>query len=165
MRSAIALSLILAFGAGAQAQEKKFTSQDGRFKATFPTAKVMENEQDVGGITLYSFGTESRGRAFLVMYMDFPIVIKGNMVKELFDGTQEGAAKEGDGKLLSSINTTFGPKKLPAREILIKNDEKIIRTLLVLDGKRMYMIMAGGMDSFTTNKEAFAFFESFEITK
>src|SRR5262245_542896 len=165
MRSAIALALVLTCGLSAHAQDKKYTSTDGKFKAAFPGGKVQTDERNAGGLTIHSVSSEQRGRAFVVLYMDLPVAVPEDQIKELFDGTEKGVTMEGDAKLLSSINMTFGPNKLPAREILVKSDDRIMRSVIILHKKRLYMVLAGGPDSFSTNKDVYAFFESFEITK
>jgi hypothetical protein len=165
MRSAIALVAVLGFALGVSAQDRKYESEDGRFKAAFPGGKPKESNKDSGNITMYTIGTEVKGRAFLVMYADFPDAVKQVPTKTLFDGAEKGAVKENGGKLLSSVDMTFGKDKLPAREILVKKDNNIIRTVMILNDTRLYLLIAGGPDSFATNKEVYGFFDSFEITK
>ena len=154
--------VLAVFAMNAAAQDPKpYESRTGKFKVVFPGgAKPKTSERDLGKLTQYSFQVETKRRAFDVTYFDLPASIEA---KKLFDLSEKGAV--GKDKLLSSIDTTFGRDKLPCREILIKKDQLILRMVMVLADDRLYLLTVGGPEDFTTSKEAYAFYETFEITK
>ncbi|MCI0703782.1 MAG: hypothetical protein L0241_22210 [Planctomycetia bacterium] len=162
MRLLLAGVVLAVWASTVGAQDKKpFVSKAGQFKVTFPGgAKPKATERDLGKLTQYSFNTEVKRRAFDVTYFDLPATVEA---KKLFDISEKGAA--GKDKILSSVDGTFGPDKLPSREILIKKDALLLRMVMILADDRLYLLTVGGPDDFTTSKEAYAFFETFEITK
>jgi hypothetical protein len=161
MRLLLSGGLVLVLVATAPADEPKpFESKDGKFKAAFPGGKPKESQRDLGKTTQYGFQVEVNSRAFDVTYFDLPAAVEAAKLYEL---AEKGAV--GKDKLLSSREITFGKDKLPAREVLILKNDILVRMVMVLAGERLYLLTAGGPDDFTTGKQAFAFFESFALTK
>src|SRR5207248_9613892 len=133
-----------------------------KYAIAFPEgAKVKTMKQENGPLTMYTASCESEGKAYVVMYADFPEEVRDVEPKQLFDGAQKGAAGDG-GKVISSKNVTVGSKMYPARDILVDKAGTKLKTRMVLVDIRMYIIIVGGEDDFASSKEAQKFLESFE---
>src|SRR5437016_7287210 len=93
----------------------KYTNKAGKYAIAFPAkAKVKTMKQENGPLTMYTASCEQDGKAYVVMYADFPEEVKDVPPKQLFDGAQKGAAGDG-GKVLSSKDITVGKQKYPGR--------------------------------------------------
>ncbi len=166
MRAILAATLVVACTGFVQGQdEDKYVNKAGKYSIAFPDGvKVKTMDQDSGGLKMYTASGEAKGNAYVVMYADFPAAVADVPTKVLFDGAEKGAVGEG-GKLVSSKDLTHGPKKLPAREIVINKDGSKLRTRLVLSGTRLYIVIVGGEKDFADSDEAKDFIKSFEVTK
>lgn len=166
MRGAFTAVAVLAAVSAAAADDKKYESKDGKFAIAFPAGKEVKTQtQEQGGVKLQIAGVEEKDKARMVMFFDLPAQAKDAPVKTLMDAMQKGALDKSGGKLVKATETTFGAGKLPARDLMMEKDGNKIRTLLVLDGVRVYMVLVGGPKDFATEKEAAAFVESFELKK
>jgi hypothetical protein len=164
--------VLLGFGVGfVRAQDDdddppaKYTNKAGKYAIAFPAkAKVKTMKQENGPLTMYTASCEQDGKAFVVMYADFPDEVKDVPAKTLFDGAQKGAAGDG-GKVVSSKDITVGKQKYPGRDIVVDKSGTKLKTRMVLANVRLYVIIVGGEDDFATSKEAQKFLDSFEILK
>lgn len=162
---------LMGFGVGlVRAQDdddpppSKYTNKAGKYSIAFPKgAKVNVKKQENGNLVMYTAECQQDGKAYVVMYADFPEEVKDVPPKVLFDGAQKGAAGDG-GKVISSKDITVGKKKYPGRDVLVEKSGVKLKTRMVLAGVRLYVIIVGGEDDFASSKEAQKFLESFEIT-
>ena len=165
MRAAIGVVAVLAGCGLAVAADGKYESKDGKFKVAFPKdAKVKTVDQTAGATKINMFVADGGDKAHLVMVMSLPDEVKTVPAKTLLDKVEKGPAQKG-GKLISTRDMTFGPDKLPAREVQIEKDGKNNRLWIIIAGTRLYMVSVAGKGDYATTKEATAFLESFEITK
>ncbi len=168
MRKILAVAVLALFASGLVAQDaKKYESKDGKFSVKFP-AEPKTNTSKAKDIDLVVTIVEKGKGGFAVIYSDMPAdVVKGAQAQKLLQGGETGLVEQFKAKVSSSKETTFGPKKYPAREIVAEKDENHLRILLVLADNRLYQVfvvrpkdMVGKDD-----KEVDDFFASFEINK
>lgn len=144
----------------------KYKSKEGKFAVAFPAgSKPKVQTQDASGIEVKIYMVDKGDKAYAVMTMLLPEGAEDLPPKTLLDGGQKGAVEKSGAKLLKAKDMSFGPKKLPAREVLVEKDGNQLRAYLIIDGRRVYMVLIGGPDDFASGKEATAFLKSFEITK
>lgn len=163
MRPLLAVAILVAFTPGVWAEDKKHESKDGKFTIVFP-GKPTETVEMSGGQKSPKVALESKGRVFEVLYVDLPEAAKNIPPKTIFDGGEKAALNNGK-KLVSSTDFKFGADKLPAREIAVLEGDRMHRAVMIQRDLRFYVIAVGGPNTFTTAKEAYAFFESFELGK
>ncbi len=166
MRTLLAVAVMtLGVGGLVAADEKKFESKDGKFKATFP-AEPKEIKQKASGLDLVITIVEKDKGGFAVIYSDMPAdVVKAAPAKKLLEGGEKGLVDNFKAKVTKSKETTFGKQKYPAREILGEKDDLHLRVTIILADNRLYQVFVVGPKDMVTGKGADAFFESFEITK
>lgn len=168
MRTLLAAAfLLLASFTSFAADDKKYTSKEGKFAAQFPAgAEVKEDKKAAGGgIEMRLFIVDKKDKAFIVMYMDLPDAAKNVEPKKILDGAETGAVNQSGGKLKSSKDFEFGKTNLPSREVLVDKEGNLIKSWVILNGTRVYVLAVGGPKEFATEKEGTAFLKSFEITK
>jgi hypothetical protein len=161
------LSLAVLVVLSAVASGEKYTFTKRGFKVAFPTdAKVKESKEDAGkDVTWVTFEAGDDSKCYFVWFMEYPLDYLRIPTKKLFDNTQARAMSKVGGKLLESIDITFGERKRPARVLRFEVDQLKVSCLLVRDGCRMYYVSVGGQGDFATSAEACAFLDSFEITE
>jgi hypothetical protein len=168
MRLMIAAVGVL-FAAGlVAADDKKYTSKEGKFAVLFPTdLKVKTDKKEQGGLTLITTGAEDKdaGTAHMVIYTELPPAIKNVPAKTVLDGAAKGAADKSGGKTLETKEIEFGPNKLPGRDLTLDKDGNKVRIKLILAETKLYIVLVGGKKDFATSKEATNFLDSFELTK
>ena len=165
MRRSIALAVLLLAPFSATAADKKYESESGKYKAAFPAGDVKENTGTAGGLATQQSILQAKGREFEVLFADLPEAAKTLDPKVIFDGGEQGALKDNKRKRLASITFEYGADKLPAREFTVKEGKVVARAVMILKDNRLYVLTMTGPDNFTTAKEAYTFFESFEFTK
>ncbi|MGL6074794.1 MAG: hypothetical protein ACRC8S_11590 [Fimbriiglobus sp.] len=147
----------------AKVEVKKFSSKEQDFAIAFPVGKVEKVETKIGEgmkdtLTMYvvEVGAEE---AYIVSENRIPAK---NSVEEALNGAQKGMV--GKAKLVSSKKITFGPKKLPGREVVVdKGDEGMMRSRMILNGTRFYQVMTVGSEKHIQSAKVTAFLDSFEI--
>lgn len=142
---------------------KEFASKGGKFKVLMP-GKVETSESKKGDITTFAATAKpAAGKVFTVTYFDVKFDIPAAKSQEMLKLFGAGVK----GKQVSDKEKTLGKNKLPARETVYEADQGVfIRSLLVLDGQRIYHIIYGAPNKDeVTSKDADKFFESFEVVK
>jgi hypothetical protein len=142
---------------------KKFTSKAQDFAIAFPAGKVEKEETKIGEgmketLTMYvvEVGAEE---AYIVSENRIP---EKNSVEDTLNSAQKGMV--GKAELLSMKKITFGPKKLPGRELVVdKGDSGVMRSRMIIHGSRFYQIMAVGSAKHVESQKVTAFLDSFEI--
>lgn len=130
----------------AQSIWKKFTSTDGRFTILMPGNPKRESHTQntkIGPINIQLFGVarQQEGVAYIVAYADLPnsIAQRANAQKVL-DGSQEGALRFAQGKLLNQRNISLSG--YPGREIEFLNPDGVItKNRVYLVNGRLYQII------------------------
>jgi hypothetical protein len=163
MRTVVFASAALCLAAAAQ--DKKYESKDGKYAVAFPAAPETEAKK-AGDVTLHSATAQGAGAVFVVTYSDLPVKA-AKPADVLADGEKELVA--GFKAKASGKETTFGPDKLPAREVTgelaVDMTALHLRATLVLSGGRLYQVLAVGTKEAVTGKAGDAFFASFELKK
>jgi hypothetical protein len=146
---------------------KPFHSPNGRYTADFPSRPREEVQKLTIGkeeVHVHSAAVDGKGFAFLVMWNDMPEAALNPPAKTILDGAVKGATNKGT--VTEDKELTFGPGKLPARQIVLDTKEGVrFRILIILKDRRLYQVMAGGTKEFAASPKAEAFLKSFELTK
>ncbi len=170
MRAAVVGFVVVAFAGAVGGQPGGHTSEEGKYTAKFPGAPKLKSETTksaVGELTVHiaTYAT-SDASTYMVSYTDFPpAATKKENHGTLFDGIRDGV-KGKDGKIAGTEKElAIGPDKLPGREFTVEKGKQRIRYRVILNGSRVYQIAVIGAESFTTGKDATAFFDSFQVNK
>ncbi|MBI1913914.1 MAG: hypothetical protein HYS12_04145 [Planctomycetes bacterium] len=140
----------------------------GRYSVALRTnGKEVQLQQTLptpaGNLTVYLRGKEfgKDEGALVVAYNDYPSVIPTGGVKAALDGAVKlGAANLG--KVLSEREITI--QGHPGREVQVDTKNGPMKVRIILAGKRMYQLWAGGKPSLVSDKDAQTFMDSFKIT-
>ncbi|MBA4063971.1 MAG: hypothetical protein C0501_09720 [Isosphaera sp.] len=166
MRSAVLAAAVLS-SAGLSAQDKKYESKEGKYAVAFPGAPETDSDK-VGDLTLHTATAEGKGVVFVVTWSDLPGGAGAKPADVLGTGEKTLAAGLG-AKGVKAKDVTFGPDKLPARELageaVVGAVTKQLRATLIVSGGRLYQVVAIGTKEAVTGRAGDAFFESFEVRK
>ncbi len=130
------------------------TNEAGGFVVSMPEGKVKE-EKDGDLVTV---GVELDNIAFMIMYADLEFAVEPDQVKTFFDKATEGAVGE-NGKLVSSKDGKVG--QYPSREVVIQKGKQTAYDKMILVDKRLYQLIAGGVEVSEDNIDKF--WSSFEL--
>ena len=101
----------------------------------------------------------------MVTYSDLPPeVLKAPKPEQVLESSEKGLVENFKAKITKSGAIKFGPKQLPAREIVAERDDFHLRGTVILVGSRLYQVYVFGQKEFVTGKEADTFLTSFAIT-
>ena len=167
MRFAVALAVLFAstLAAGQDKPPEKYESREGKYSVQFP-GKPNKTTNKAGGIDLHIAIVEMGMGGFAVIHSDLPPeATKVAKPKALLDGGQKGLIENFKAKVTSSRDFEFGKEKYPARELVGEKDKLNLRIQIILAGNRLYQVFVVGSKEQIMNKEADAFFSSFEIAK
>jgi len=150
----------------------KFTSETGKFSASFPKDKQpMESAKEVdttaGKIKLTIHAAEvKKDLAFIVIWNDYPEATAKEEPQDVLSRVRDGA-KGPDGKVLEDKVVALDPNKVPGRDFLLdKGDNHFFRSRTYLAGTRLYqVIVSSTKKDDVTSKDAEGFLDSFEIAK
>ena len=174
MIRSLSLAILVSAIAVARAQDaewKPFTSDKGRFTATFP-GKPMEQFQSVklpGGksveVVLYVLELKKGEGSLAVGFTDYPAeVFKTGTDDKRLEHARDGAVLSAKGKLRSEKKITLG--SAAGRELLIESETRgNVRTRLFAVKNRLYQAMVVGPKKLVDSKEASKFLDSFQIAK
>lgn len=173
--SRLSLSLLLILPITLIAQDlskvafEKFTSKEGKFTVSLP-GKPQEQKQtrstELGDIQIKMYFVPiGKDSAFLISFNDNPEALKNSDPALLLEGARNGV-KGKDSELINDEIIKFGPDKLPGRRFLIKKPGGIyVKSMVILNGLRLYQVMVIGKKEFVEAKEVDKFYKSFELTK
>ncbi len=161
---------VLAFAilaGGCQPPMQDFTSTQWKFKARFPGKPEEKSQPGPFGTTMTMFAVESRNGMMGVAAVDMPIPENESpaQIQARLDGARDGAIRNLGGTQKSSSEITLNGK-WPGREYsasITKPTPGQVRSKIFLVGKRMYMVMVAGTDSYATSSNATAFLNSFQL--
>jgi hypothetical protein len=169
MRLTLATALAVATLAAAQESPRpewrEYKSAEGRFKVSLPgEVKAMEKKTSGGPVSKMAVVVVAPGRTLSVSYFDVESVPTPREAKQALAQISQGL-KGKDGKILSDTEATFGPDKLPSRDVLVEGPKSHTRNRTVIAGRRVYQVLAVGPKEFVTSKDVDKVFDSFETTK
>lgn len=170
MRTILAVAVLALAALGVPAQDKQVEKEkyekEGKFTAKFPRDPGQQTKT-AAGLTLKVFAVDdakAKG-GYLVTYTDLPPeVLKAPKPEGVLESSEKGLVENFKAKITKSGAIKFGPKMLPAREIVAEREEFNLRGSIILVGNRLYQVYVYGAKEFTTSKEADDFLASFAIT-
>jgi hypothetical protein len=156
--------LALALGIAALAQPaadgwSKYSNDAGRFSVSLP-GQPDEGASTQNGVQLHTFKVVQRPRMYMVIYSDYPDADLQLETTKRLNAERDGFLKGvSDGQLVSERQLKFkrGNSELPALEFTSETSNVTYKSLVILDGRRVYFVCAGsikGNDS-TTQFERF----------
>jgi hypothetical protein len=143
----------------------KYSNDAGKFSMLVP-GTPEESSSTEKGVILHTFKVLQRPRLYLVIYSDYP-----DVDLELKTSTRLAAERDGfikglsNGKLVSEREITFkrGNTELPALEFTAETDNVNYKSLVVLDGRRVYFACAGSIKGNDSTSEFERFLGSFTL--
>jgi len=168
-RSVVAcLVLMLAIAGWAQsgaAGWSKYSNDAGKFSMLVP-GTPEESSSTSKGVLLHTFKVLQRPRLYLVIYSDYP-----DADLELKTSSRLAAERDGflkgltNGKLVSEREITFkrGNTELPALEFTSETETVNYKSMVVLDGRRVYFACAGSIKGNDSTSEFERFLGSFTL--
>jgi hypothetical protein len=162
------LLLMLAVAGWAQSGQQgwsKYSNDAGKFSMFVP-GTPEETSSTAKGVLLHTFKVLQRPRLYLVIYSDYP-----DADLELKTAARLAAEKDGflkglsNGKLISEREITFkrGNTDLPALEFTAETDSVNYKSVVVLDGRRVYFACAGSIKGNDSTSEFERFLGSFTL--
>jgi hypothetical protein len=169
-KRSVVFCFLLLFAAAAWAQSgeagwKKYSSEAGKFSMQVP-GTPDESSSTEKGVMLHTFKVLQRPRLYLVIYSDYPdadLQLKtSNRLSAERDGFIKGLT---NGKLVSEREITFkrGNTELPALEFTAETDSVNYKSVVVLDGRRVYFACAGSIKGNDSTSEFERFLGSFTL--
>jgi hypothetical protein len=153
-------------GRGGLKKFETFESAEGRFSVSMPAnpEKVTETMYSVAGyINFTMFAADSKEFGFVAGYSDYPAYfIESSDPMENLGWIAEGVALEVNGKLVNeTVLENFGTA---ATEFQVDiTDKGTLTSRLILDGKRLYQLIAMFPPERQNEKKMAEFFDSFKI--
>ena len=157
------------------AQDELFVSESSGFKVFFPDAPT-EQKQNVptalGEIDMYMYMYQSTDEAFMVSQNDYPADKVDYSDKEVLKGMLEGAL---NGSYNNMAQGSGAEAVIEEREFFTFQDKYsavrgkghigniYIRNFIVINGNRMYQILAMGFGKYPESIDANKFINSFKI--
>lgn len=170
LKRSVVFSFLLLFSAAAWAQAgeagwKKYSSEAGKFSMRVP-GTPDESASTEKGVMLHTFKVLQRPRLYLVIYSDYPdadleLKTSSRLASER-DGFIKGLT---NGKLVSEREITFkrGNTDLPALEFTAETESVNYKSVVVLDGRRVYFACAGSIKGNDSTGEFERFLGSFTL--
>jgi hypothetical protein len=162
------LLLMIAVAGWAQSNNaawSKYSNDTGKFSMLVP-GTPEESSSTTKGVMLHTFKVLQRPRLYLVIYSDYP-----DADLELKTSTRLAAERDGfikglsNGKLISEREITFkrGDAELPALEFTAETDNVNYKSVVVLDGHRVYFACAGSIKGNDSTSDFERFLGSFSL--
>jgi hypothetical protein len=168
-RSVVA-SMVLMFALAGWAQSggagwSRYSSDAGKFSMLVP-GTPDETSSTAKGVLLHTFKVLQRPRLYLVIYSDYPDADLELKTSARLDAERDGFIKGlTNGKLVSEREITFkrGDAELPALEFTAETDNVNYKSVVVLDGRRVYFACAGSIKGNDSTSEFERFLGSFTL--
>jgi hypothetical protein len=164
----ICVMLVLGIAAVAQTSSdgwSKYSSDAGKFSVLVPAAPE-ESSATENGVQLHTFKILQRPRMYMVLYSDYPdadlALDTPTRLKAERDGFLKGVS---GGKLVSEREFKFkrGATELPALEFTAETPNTTYKSLVILDGRRVYFICAGSIKGNDSTAQFERFLGSFAL--
>lgn len=160
--------LLFATAAWSQSGEAgwtKYSSEAGKFSMKVP-GTPEESSSTSKGVLLHTFKVLQRPRLYLVIYSDYPDADLELKTSNRLDAERDGFIKGlTNGKLISEREITFkrGNTELPALEFTAETETVNYKSVVVLDGRRVYFACAGSIKGTDSTSEFERFLGSFTL--
>ena len=165
--------LLLAAALITQSPSQPFTSDAGRFRATFPGSPkeqvVKVPAPPVGEIETHILVVEKGGLIYAVAYNDLPKVVVDADPKATLEGGVQGAVKKIEGgKLIAERDITVDGnpgKEFEASMAGPKGVAGVYRSRIVMAKPRLYQVIHAGPKDAVMSDAGAAFLKSFQVVK
>ena len=169
-RKPFAVCILLALGIAAWAQNggegwSRYSNDGGKFSVMVPT-QPQEGSKTEKGVLLHTFQMVQPPRLFIVLYSDYPEADLRLETSVRLRAERDGFLKGiSEGKLVSEREFKFmrGSTELPALEFTSEAPKVNYKTMVILDGQRVYFICAGGLKGNDSTREFERFLGSFAL--
>jgi hypothetical protein len=169
-KRSVVTCLVLMFALGGWAQSgdggwSKYSNDAGKFSMLVPGTPV-ESSSTAKGVLLHTFKVLQRPRLYLVIYSDYPDADLELKASTRLEAERDGFLKGlSNGKLVSEREITFkrGDTELPALEFTAETDSVNYKSVVVLDGHRVYFACAGSIKGNDSTSEFERFLGSFTL--
>lgn len=147
---------------------EKFTSEDGKFKISFPGTPKIESQAiptEVGNIEMKSFSYEkSVTEAYMVAYSDYPSeLVKQSDPETLLTGAKEGALTSQSATLEKEEKITLDGN--PGYYFTAVKDSYYMCYKIFLKDNRLYQILMLRDGAYPSKEAIDEFIGSFELIK
>jgi len=170
-RKSLTIGILLALGIAAWAQAgtdgwSKYSNNPGKFSVLLP-GQPDESSDTEKGVLLHTIKVIQRPRMYMVIYSDYPDadlqMETSARLKAERDGFLKGVS---DGKLISEREFKFkrGSTELPALEFTSETANVTYKSLVILDGRRVYFVCTGAIKGNDSTAEFERFLGSFTLT-
>jgi len=164
------ICVLLALGIAACAQNggdgwSKYSNDGGKFSVMVPT-QPQEGSKTEKGVLLHTFQMVQPPRMYMVLYSDYPEADLRLETPVRLRAERDGFLKGiSEGKLVSEREFKFmrGSRELPALEFASETPKVNYKTMVILDGQRVYFICAGGLKGNDSTREFERFLGSFAL--
>lgn len=162
----LALAL-LTCALAACSREDTVVSQDGGFRATFPTkAQTTSMPVKTGDltVTMKMVAAEKNGASFVVSYADYPAgSLSRKSPDQAFQDIVDGTVGNVQGTLRSADPISLGATAGRVVLIDVPAQNVAVNERIFLVGDRLYQVMYGGPKGTESAKDATAFLDSFKL--
>lgn len=166
MRSLACLILFTAVGVAAEPAKSVYTSDEGKFTASFPSktkrlaTKETVNEKSVSAVSIYATDSEA---TYSVVFRDFPAGALDAKPATALRTVQEFVV--GQAAVDEAKAGEFGPDKLPMRQFTYSEPKLFFRTQIVMNKSRVYEIsVKSPVEKDLAGPAANALFAEFKLT-
>ena len=168
MRLMIAAVMVLCAVGLAAADDKKYTSTEGKFVVQFPAnLKVQTDKKEQGGLLLFITSGEDKnaGTGYGVLYTELPPALKKLRPNVILDRAAKAAADKCGGRTIEAKDIEFGPNRLPGRDLILEKDGDRVHAKIIVAETTVYVVLVCGKQDFATSKDATNYIDSFELTR
>jgi hypothetical protein len=124
-----------------------YKSNDGKFSVVFPIQPEESSSVDKS-VTLHTYKVLQRPRIYIVIYSDYPdadlALDTATRIKAERDGFVKGLT---NATVIAERQFSFkrGNSELPALEFTSETATVTYKSLIILDGRRVYFVCAGSI--------------------
>jgi hypothetical protein len=143
----------------------RFSSEGGKFSALFPGAPE-QNSTTEKGVVLHTVTLVDRPRVYMVLYSDYPEADGKLETTQRLNAERDGFLKgTTEGKLVAERQFKFkrGSTELPALEFTSETPTVTYKSVVVLDGTRVYFFCAGAVKGNDSTVQFERFLGSFQL--
>jgi hypothetical protein len=170
MRRKALLVILLVLGAAAWTQTgadgwSRYTNSEAGFSVLMP-AQPEESSRTEKGVVLQTFKVIQRPRLYLVIYSYYPDADLKLEISERLRMEKDGFINGlGDGKLISEreFKSKRGSADVPALEFTAETSNAIYKSLVLVDGHRVYFVCTGSVKGNDSTSQFERFLGSFKL--
>lgn len=146
---------------------EKYISEKGKFAAKFPgKVRTAEQKSDTAYGKVMTHFTQcqiAQNITFMVVYSEVPASAQSDIATLI--NNIKLSSKGQDGVIARDEALSFGPDKLPGRKIVVRKENVILRSMIIVKGDRLYQVIIVSPTGMFGDPKAEEFLSSFEFTK